>query len=93
MISIREEVAEVENGAFDPENNVLINAPHTMETVVSSEWPFPYSREKAALPAAWLRERKFWPSVARVDNARGDRQLVCSCPPVASFEEEGKVLP
>jgi glycine dehydrogenase len=92
MISIREEIAELESGAADLENNVLVNAPHTMEAVVSSEWEKPYSREKAALPASWLKERKFWPSVARVDNAMGDRQLVCSCPPVESYAEEEEAL-
>ncbi len=92
MISIRGEIEELEAGVADLEDNVLINAPHTLEAVVSSDWKRPYSREKAALPASWLKERKFWPRVARVDNARGDRQLVCSCPPVASYADEGKVF-
>jgi glycine dehydrogenase len=81
MILIREEIRELEQGKADRANNVLKNAPHTAELVCSDKWDRPYSREKAAYPASWLRENKFWPSVGRIDNAYGDRNLVCSCPP------------
>jgi glycine dehydrogenase len=87
LIAIRGEIQEIENGAADRQNNVLKNAPHTAEAVVSDQWSAPYSREKAAFPAPWTRARKFWPSVGRVNNAYGDRNLVCSCPPIEAYEE------
>jgi len=87
LISIRSEIQEIENGAAGRQNNVLKNAPHTAGTVVSDGWNYPYSREKAAYPAPWLRKHKFWPSVGRVNNAYGDRNLICSCPPIAEYEE------
>jgi glycine dehydrogenase len=80
MISIRKEIEEIEQGRFDKENNVLKNAPHTADMVTSDNWRFPYSREKAAFPALWTRERKFWVSVGRVNSVYGDRNLICSCP-------------
>ncbi len=86
LISIREEIREIEEGTADRENNVLKNAPHTAAMLLSAEWNAPYSREKAAYPAPWTRENKFWPPVARVNNAYGDRNLVCSCPPVEAYE-------
>ena len=86
MISIRQEIAEIEQAEADPEDNVLKNAPHCLASVLSADWHHPYSREKAARPAPWLTEHKFWPYVARVDNATGDRNLVCSCPPVDAYE-------
>ena len=90
MISIREEVREIEMGVADRQDNVLKRAPHTMRTVVSDAWDRPYSREKAAFPAAWTRERKFWPATARIESAYGDRHLVCSCLPTDSYvESEG----
>ncbi len=82
LIAIRNEIREVEEGRADRVNNVLKNAPHTADVVCSSEWSFPYTREQAAFPAPWLRQHKFWPSVARVDNAFGDRNLFCTCPPM-----------
>jgi glycine dehydrogenase len=82
MIAIRKEIEEIERGVADRENNVLKNAPHTADIVASDNWNFPYSREKAAFPAPWTRTRKFWPAVGRIDNAYGDRNLVCACPPV-----------
>jgi glycine dehydrogenase len=82
MISIRQEVRAIEEGQADREDNVLRNAPHTLEEVSRQEWTHPYSREEAAFPAPWLREHKFFASVARVDNAWGDRHLVCTCPTV-----------
>ncbi|MDQ3243295.1 MAG: hypothetical protein M3Q09_06185, partial [Gemmatimonadota bacterium] len=81
MISIREEIREIESGDADKRDNVLKNAPHTLARVTASEWKYPYTRERAAFPAAWSRESKFWPAVARVESAYGDRNLICSCPP------------
>ena len=85
LIHIREEIREIEQGKADRNDNVLRNAPHTIEMIASDNWSHPYSREQAAFPAAWLRERKFWPHVARIDNAYGDRNLVCTCPPVDAY--------
>ena len=87
MISIRKEIAEVEDGEADAENNVLKNAPHTLRTVINDHWDKPYSREKAAYPLQELRFNKFWPSVSRVDSAYGDRHLMCSCVPVEEYVE------
>jgi len=87
MISINEEIREIADGKYDKENNVMKNAPHTMEEVSASEWTYPYSREKAAFPKAFVRERKFWAPVKRINNSYGDRNLMCSCPPISSFEE------
>jgi glycine dehydrogenase len=85
MIAIRSEIQEVQLGIADPDNNVLKNAPHTAEVLLSDDWDRPYSREKAAYPAEWTRDYKFWPSVGRVDNAFGDRNLVCTCPPIEEY--------
>ncbi len=82
MISIRKEIEEVENGTADREDNVIKNAPHTALEATSDEWNHSYSRTKAAYPLEWLKEKKFWPPVARVDNAYGDRNLFTVCPPV-----------
>ena len=79
MIAIRQEIEEIAEGKVDRHNNVLKNAPHTAEALMVSEWNHPYSREQAAYPAPWTREHKFWPVVGRIDNAFGDRNLVCSC--------------
>ncbi len=88
MIAIRKEIDEIANGEADATNNVLHNAPHVLEWLTADEWPFPYSREKAAWPLPYLRDgRKFWASVARVDNGYGDRNLVCTCPPIESYVE------
>jgi glycine dehydrogenase len=85
MILIRQEIAAIENGQMDRSNNPLKNAPHTAAAVAGTEWDRPYSREQAAFPAAWLRVHKYWPPVARVDNAYGDRNLVCACPPIDAY--------
>lgn len=85
MISIRNEIQEIKDGKADPKNNVLKNAPHTAEMIAESEWSFPYSRAKAVYPLPFVRERKFWPSVARVDGVYGDRNLVCSCAPIENY--------
>ncbi|HSN30828.1 MAG TPA: aminomethyl-transferring glycine dehydrogenase, partial [Kofleriaceae bacterium] len=85
MIAIRAEIAAIEGGAMDKANNPLKNAPHTSAEIAAVEWNHPYTREQAAFPAAWLRVHKYWPPVARVDNAYGDRNLVCACPPVDAY--------
>ena len=85
LISIREEIVEIETGATDRTDNVLKNAPHTAEIVVQSEWDHPYSREKAAFPKAWVRDAKFWPAVARINEVYGDRNLMCACPPLDEY--------
>ncbi|MBL0217367.1 MAG: aminomethyl-transferring glycine dehydrogenase [Myxococcales bacterium] len=85
MISIRAEIAAIEAGQMDRANNPLKNAPHTAAEVTGTEWNHPYPREQAAYPAPWLRSHKYWPPVARVDNAYGDRHLVCTCPPIESY--------
>lgn len=85
LISIRNEIAEIETGLADAENNVVVNAPHTAQMVISDSWDKPYGREKAAFPLKWIAENKFWPSVGKVDNAYGDRNLVCSCAPIEAY--------
>jgi glycine dehydrogenase len=87
MISIRAEIEAVAEGKQDRENNLLKKAPHTAREIASDKWNHPYSREEAAFPAPWTRDHKFWPAVARIDNVYGDRNLFCSCPPVAEFEK------
>lgn len=88
MIAIRKEIEEVENGTANKEDNVLKNAPHTADVVTADEWKHSYGREKAAFPAPYVRNNKFWPSVGRVNNAFGDRNLVCACPPITAYEEK-----
>lgn len=85
MIAIRKEVEEVISGKVDKKDNILKHAPHTARSVTANEWPRPYSREQAAYPLPWVRENKFWPSVARVDNVYGDKNLICSCPSITSY--------
>jgi len=85
MIAIRGEIAAIERGEADPVDNVLKNAPHPANLVIADEWSHPYSREAAAYPARWVRDHKFWPAVARIDNVYGDRNLVCACPPVEAY--------
>ncbi|MDD4191270.1 MAG: glycine dehydrogenase (aminomethyl-transferring), partial [Mangrovibacterium sp.] len=85
MIQIRAEIREVIDGLQDKLDNPLRNAPHTAESVVADEWTHPYSRGQAAFPLPWLRENKFWPPVGRVDDAYGDRNLVCTCGPVEDY--------
>ncbi|MHC5765787.1 MAG: aminomethyl-transferring glycine dehydrogenase [Nostoc sp.] len=85
LISIRQEIAEIESGKVDIQDNVLKNAPHTAESLITGEWNHPYSREQAAYPAPWTREYKFWPAVGRIDAAFGDRNFVCSCLPIDAY--------
>jgi glycine dehydrogenase len=87
MIAIREEIRDIESGAADRKDNVLKNAPHTLERVTADEWSHAYTRERAAFPAPWTRESKFWPAVARVESAYGDRNLICSCLPADAYAE------
>ncbi|MFZ1702705.1 MAG: aminomethyl-transferring glycine dehydrogenase [Saprospiraceae bacterium] len=90
LLQIREEIDEIAYGKFPAEGNVLANAPHTAEIVMSDDWIMSYSREKAAFPIAYLRERyKFWPTVSRIDGAYGDRNLICVCPPMEAYMGEG----
>jgi glycine dehydrogenase len=84
MVAIRKEIEEAVSGRADRKDNMLKHAPHTAKAVCASEWTRPYSREQAAFPLPWVRENKFWPAVARVDNVYGDKHLVCTCPPVAA---------
>lgn len=88
MIAIKNEIKEVENGTADITDNVLKNSPHTAFEIASDNWNHKYSREKAAYPVAGLRENKFWPAVARVDDAYGDRNFICACEPIESYMEE-----
>ena len=88
MIAIRGEIQAVIDGKADAHDNVLKNAPHTAATVSADHWPHPYSREAAAFPLPWVRARKFWPAVARIDNPYGDRNLMCTCPPIEAFAEK-----
>ena len=87
LISIRSEIQEVELGIVDKQNNVLKNSPHTSEVVCADEWDKPYTRSKAAFPVPYLKEGKFWASVSRVNNALGDRNLVCSCLPIEEYQD------
>lgn len=88
MIQIRKEIEEIERGISDKKDNVLKNAPHTMHVICSDEWNHQYSRKKAAFPLPFVSQHKFWPTVGRADNAYGDRNLVCACPPIESYLEE-----
>ena len=85
MISIRAEIQSIEDGKMDAADNPLKHAPHTMAAIGSDDWQHPYTREQAAWPMAWLRDAKFWPTVGRIDSAYGDRNLVCSCPPMDDY--------
>ena len=85
MIKIREEIREIENGHADKENNLLKNAPHTADCIINKDWNYPYSPQEAAYPVAYLKEFKYWVPVRRVDNAYGDRNLICSCPSVEAY--------
>ncbi|NOT74630.1 MAG: aminomethyl-transferring glycine dehydrogenase [Cyclobacteriaceae bacterium] len=86
LIEIRNEIREIEEGKADKEVNVLKNAPHTAAVITADEWTLPYSRQKAAYPLPFVKDAKFWPSVARIDNAYGDRNLVCSCLPIEEYQ-------
>jgi glycine dehydrogenase len=85
LSAIRAEMERVKTGEWPRDDNPLRHAPHTMDQVTADAWKHPYSRETAAFPAPWVAERKFWPHVARVDNVFGDRNVVCTCPPVEEY--------
>jgi glycine cleavage system P protein (glycine dehydrogenase) len=85
LIAIREEIREIEEGRAGREQNLLTNAPHTLEQVISDGWNRPYPRERAAYPSQAAREHKIWPTVGRIDSAYGDRNLMCVCPPVEAY--------
>ncbi|MCB1429550.1 MAG: glycine dehydrogenase (aminomethyl-transferring), partial [Nitratireductor sp.] len=89
MAAIRSEIASVEKGAWPQDDNPLVNAPHTAQAVTADEWAHPYSRATAADPAGRGLASKYWPPVARVDNVHGDRNLVCSCPPMEAYAKAG----
>jgi glycine dehydrogenase len=88
MIAIHGEIRAVKNGEADAQQNVLKNAPHTAQSLLSSAWDMPYSRECAAYPSDWTRHHKFWPVVGRIDNVYGDKNLICTCAPLEDYEEE-----
>ncbi len=85
LIAIRDEITAIEQGRADRADNPLKNAPHTADAVAADEWKHAYSREQAAFPLPWVRRHKFWPAVGRIDNAYGDRNLVCTCPPMEAY--------
>jgi len=88
LIAIRAEIAQIESGSMPKDDNLLKNAPHTMQVVSASEWEHPYTREQAAYPLKGLKKDKFWPTTSRLNDTYGDRNLVCSCPPIETFMEE-----
>jgi glycine dehydrogenase len=88
LVSIREEIRAIERGDHGEDDSPLKHAPHPAQVVCADEWPFAYTRERAAYPTAWTRQHKFWPPVSRIDNAWGDRNLVCTCPPLEDLVEE-----
>jgi glycine dehydrogenase len=87
LLCIRDEIRALERGDGEARDNPLVNAPHTAHAVTADAWTHPYSRQQAAYPAPWLYEHKYWPPVARIDNAYGDRNLVCTCPPLSELAE------
>jgi glycine dehydrogenase len=88
LVAIREEIRVVENGRWPRSDNPLKNAPHTAAEVTNGEWNHPYSRQQAAFPDRHTRDQKFWPTVGRIDNAAGDRSLICTCAPVQEYVSE-----
>lgn len=87
LLSIREEIKEMEDGTADKTDNVLKNAPHTLQDIITEDWKHGYTRQKAVYPLAYVRDKKFWPSVSRINNTYGDRNLICVCPPIESYME------
>ncbi len=87
MVSIRMEITRIESDDWHPEDNPLKNAPHTQQVLSQAHWDHSYSREQAVFPASWSKDNKFWPSVGRIDDVFGDRNLVCTCPPIEAYEE------
>ncbi|HYO28275.1 MAG TPA: aminomethyl-transferring glycine dehydrogenase, partial [Azonexus sp.] len=87
MIAIREEIRQIENGVWSADNNPLKNAPHSQADVIDGDWQHPYSRQQAVFPLPWVAANKFWPSVNRIDDVYGDRNLKCACPPMSTYED------
>jgi glycine dehydrogenase len=88
MLSIRAEIQAIEEGEADKVDNVLKNAPHTQFVITADEWSHSYTRQQAAFPLEYVKANKFWPSVSRVNNTYGDRNLICTCEPVSAYMEE-----
>jgi glycine dehydrogenase len=88
LLGIRTEIRAIEEGKADKKDNALKNAPHTQSVVIDDQWNHPYSRSFAAFPLPYVRDNKFWPSVSRVNNTHGDRNLICTCEPVESYMEQ-----
>ena len=80
------EIRQIENGVWTPDNNPLKNAPHSQADIIDAEWKHPYSRQQAVFPLSWVAANKFWPSVNRIDDVYGDRNLNCACPPMEAYE-------
>lgn len=91
LLNIRKEIREIENGDADKSDNVLKHAPHTQSVITADEWNHSYSRQNAAYPLEYVKLNKFWPSVSRVNNTYGDRNLICTCEPVSAYQEELQV--
>ena len=87
MVSIREEIRQIQNGVWTADNNPLKNAPHSQADVIDADWQHPYSRQQAVFPLPWVAANKFWPSVNRIDDVYGDRNLNCACPPMSAYED------
>ena len=87
MVSIREEIRQIEKGVWTADNNPLKNAPHSQADVIDADWQHPYSRQQAVFPLPWVAANKFWPSVNRIDDVYGDRNLNCACPPLSAYED------
>ena len=88
MILIRKEIDDIQNGTVDAENSLLRNAPHAQHLLTSGDWDRPYTREQAFFPTADTERDKYWPPVGRVDNVHGDRNVVCSCPPMSDYDRQ-----
>ena len=88
MISIKKEINDVIKGKSDSKDNMLKNSPHTVASITKDNWNHPYSREEAVFPQKWLKEYKYWPPVGRIENAVGDRNLICTCPDISDYEED-----
>jgi glycine dehydrogenase len=88
MLSIRDEIRAIEEGRMDRTDNPLKNAPHTQKVICADEWNHKYSRTEAAFPLYYVTHNKFWPAVSRINNTYGDRNLICTCEPVSSYEEQ-----